>query len=466
MTAEETLRELYSLLGKAVLLPIPLREKGPQFPGWQKLTFAQRQERRSELIAVAKRGGNLGVLLGPESDRLLALDLDEDDVVDEWLACHPWLANTLRSRGKRGCQFWLRLEAGAQYPNGKAVYKLPNGAGELRVGGVGGAQSVIWGQHPAGMRYKIEVDKSPLVVSLADLDELAPGILCGSEVQQPERPRPASTNGSNSRTPTNLWHRIIRYLDTCEPAVSGQRGHDTTYRVLCQLIKGFALSPEQALEAANYYNGKCEPPWSEKELKHKVDDALAAPSDKQPGYLLEAGNEPPLSQQLKKEQSQPRQAESDSGRAGDRSTSPLRGKEQRKPQLVLPSGDVSITESAEQLFEVLGKKGRYFVRGRLVMELANNKEGNEILTPLRAIALRSRMEADFELLSWRQPAGEPVLKRTRCPKDIAEAFLETNAAIELLPGIRLLVSSPIMNQQDGKLLVLNKGYHEGRRNLR
>jgi hypothetical protein len=69
------------------------------------------------------------------------------------------------------------------------------------------------------------------------------------------------------------------------------------------------------------------------------------------------------------------------------------------------------------------------------------------------------MEADFELLSWRQPAGEQVLKRTRCPKDIAEAFLETDSAIELLPGIRLLVGSPIVTQQDDKLVVLNKGYH-------
>jgi hypothetical protein len=222
--------------------------------------------------------------------------------------------------------------------------------------------------------------------------------------------------------------------------------------VLCQAINGFDLSPEQAWDAALYYNRKCEPPWSEKELKHKIDDALKATSDEPRGHLLESENETPLSRKLKEEQAQREQAE-------NAPTSVQRNKNE-KPILILPSGQVSISESAEQLFERLAKRGRFFARGRLVMELAPNKEGSEILTPLRAIALRSRMEADFELLAWRQPAREPVLKPTRCPKGIAEAFLESDAAIDLLPGIRLLVSSPILTVQDGKLIVLNKGYHQ------
>src|SRR6267378_4249668 len=31
--------ELYKLLGQAVLIPIPLRQKGPTQAGWQKLTY-------------------------------------------------------------------------------------------------------------------------------------------------------------------------------------------------------------------------------------------------------------------------------------------------------------------------------------------------------------------------------------------------------------------------------------------
>ena len=53
-----------------------------------------------------------------------------------------------------------------------------------------------------------------------------------------------------------------------------------------------------------------------------------------------------------------------------------------------------------------------------------------------------------------------MLKPAHCPKDTAEAFLESDPAIDYLPGISLLVSSPILAEQNGELVALNKGYHE------
>jgi len=132
----------------------------------------------------------------------------------------------------------------------------------------------------------------------------------------------------------------------------------------------------------------------------------------------------------------------------------------KKPQLILPNGDVSIEDSATILFKQLSKRHRYFARGRLVVELARNKEGTEILSPLRSSAFRSRIEKDFMLLAWRSPKGEPMLKPVLCPKDIAEAFLETDQAIEHLPGISLVVGSPILVERNGELVALNKGYHD------
>jgi Bifunctional DNA primase/polymerase, N-terminal len=451
MNGHEVLDWLYGLLGQAVLLPIELGTKKPSLPKWQAFTYedALGHDYRQRLIAAAERGGNIGVLLGPASDRLLALDLDDDGLIKEWLDRQPWLADTLRTKGQRGCQFWLRLEPGCQYPNGKAVIPLKEdgkAVGELRLGGGGlGAQSIIYGLHPAGMLYEVTVDKPVLVVSPADLDELVPEVLFRDEEHEPEKPQ--NLNGSHP-LPVNLRDRVIRYLDKCEPAVSGKRGHDTTFRVLCNVIGGFDLSPEQTWVAAVHYNERCEPPWSEKELRHKVDDALKATSNESRGHLLESENDTPFSRELKKEQAQREEFKNERGGARNR------------PQLILPSGEVSISESAEELFEGLSKTRRYFVRGRVVMELAINKDGNEILTPLRATALRSRIEESFRPYVWRSPAGEPVLKPTHCPKDIAEAFLETDAVIECLPGIRLLVSCPILTIQDGNLKVLNKGYHD------
>lgn len=83
--------------------------------------------------------------------------------------------------------------------------------------------------------------------------------------------------------------RACRYLQKCAPAVSGQRGHDATFRVACVLVHGFALPAGDALNVLREWNRACQPPWSESELAHKINSALAAPPQKVPGYLLGEG---------------------------------------------------------------------------------------------------------------------------------------------------------------------------------
>jgi hypothetical protein len=289
VNAQETLHHLYCLLGEVVLLPIALGKKGPHRAGWQTITYADTQadDYQRDLIQAAQRGGNIGVLLGPRSGRLLAIDLDDEKAVQDWLKRYSWLQDTLRSRGQRGCQCWLRLEPFCVYPNGKAVYPLTNSTGqkigEVRLGGAGGAQSVIWGVHPKGMNYQILVEKEPIEISLANLDEFAPEILA------PQKPGPVMPLPPrlDYQSGGDLEARVHAYLDQCEPAKDGERGHDTTFRVACQIVNGFALDPETALRFMRHYNQKCEPPWSEKELQHKVDEALKARHNKAPGYLLD-----------------------------------------------------------------------------------------------------------------------------------------------------------------------------------
>ena len=287
MNANEMLAWLYRLLGEVVLLPIPLGQKAPQRSGWHKTTYAdtEKHDYQDDLIQAVKRGGNIGVLLGPASARLFALDLDYDELPDQWITRHPWLAHTLRTRGRRGCQFWLRLEAGSQYPNSKAVFRLAEGGqdiGELRLGGNGGAQSIIYGIHPAGMPYQIIADEAPREIALSDLDELAPGLFVGP----PEQANSPTLINNNHAALTDLQERIHKYLDACELAISGKGGHKTTYRIACHIVQGFGLDREAALKAMRYYNQKCEPPWSEKELQHKIDGALQQRGEKPLGYFL------------------------------------------------------------------------------------------------------------------------------------------------------------------------------------
>jgi hypothetical protein len=67
-------------------------------------------------------------------------------------------------------------------------------------------------------------------------------------------------------------------------AVDGEHGHDVTFRLACELVKGFILTEAQALEIISAWNETCTPPWSEDELQHKIDDA--ARSDRRAGYMM------------------------------------------------------------------------------------------------------------------------------------------------------------------------------------
>jgi hypothetical protein len=72
--------------------------------------------------------------------------------------------------------------------------------------------------------------------------------------------------------------RAKRYLSKVPPAVSGQGGHNATFRAACVLVLGFGLPKHVALQALAEWNVGCQPAWSERELWHKIVDA-----DKQGG---------------------------------------------------------------------------------------------------------------------------------------------------------------------------------------
>ena len=83
-----------------------------------------------------------------------------------------------------------------------------------------------------------------------------------------------------------LDDRIRRYLAKCPPAVSGQDGHGTTFRVACALVHGFALEPEEAFRYLEAYNAACCPPWKPRELHHKLRQAAKVAHEKARGHLL------------------------------------------------------------------------------------------------------------------------------------------------------------------------------------
>jgi hypothetical protein len=117
----------------------------------------------------------------------------------------------------------------------------------------------------------------------ADLEKYAPGpwAIHGNRQAQPA-PRDVRTGDNRPDVET----RAIAYLDRCDPAISRQRGHDQTFGVACRVGPGFDLEPETALRLIRaVYNPRCVPPWSEKELAHKVADAYRVETGR--GWLKE-----------------------------------------------------------------------------------------------------------------------------------------------------------------------------------
>ena len=85
---------------------------------------------------------------------------------------------------------------------------------------------------------------------------------------------------------SGLLKRAAAYLDKLPPAIAGQSGHASTFDAALKILSGFDLTPDEALDLMlERFNPRCEPAWSEAELRHKVEDAAAVA--KQRGRLLD-----------------------------------------------------------------------------------------------------------------------------------------------------------------------------------
>ena len=81
--------------------------------------------------------------------------------------------------------------------------------------------------------------------------------------------------------------RARRYLLKCDPAISGSGGHTTTFVVASKIVRGFGLSEADAYALLTEWNARCQPPWSERDLRRKVREASRA-CQLQDGFLRDA----------------------------------------------------------------------------------------------------------------------------------------------------------------------------------
>jgi hypothetical protein len=86
--------------------------------------------------------------------------------------------------------------------------------------------------------------------------------------------------------------RAALWLSKVPPAVSGQSGHSATYTAAVGLVHGFQLSEGDALALLSNWNQSCQPPWSDRELIHKLREAASKSHSKPAGHLLQSGVSP------------------------------------------------------------------------------------------------------------------------------------------------------------------------------
>ena len=153
----DELEKIQKLIPYAVLLPIPEGQKGPRFKDWNKKRYETTKTPKYK--AWLQREGNTGVLLGQASDGLCSIDIDIDEIADEFLEANPQLKNSLITRGHRGCNVWVKLDG--PYP---AATKFD--WGEFRADG---NQTVISGTHPEGNDYMMVNEASPISIDFGDI---------------------------------------------------------------------------------------------------------------------------------------------------------------------------------------------------------------------------------------------------------------------------------------------------------
>lgn len=71
----------------------------------------------------------------------------------------------------------------------------------------------------------------------------------------------------------DIVERARSYLRALPPAIEGERGDAHTFRVCCRVARGFGLDDDQAIDALADWNERCVPPWSEQQLRAKLDHA-------------------------------------------------------------------------------------------------------------------------------------------------------------------------------------------------
>ncbi len=265
-------------------LPIPPLSKAPVIPNWP--------AHRATPAEFAPNS-NVGVILGDPSAGLVDVDLDCPEAVKAAPDYLPPTATFGRASNPRS--HWLYT---LTPPGGIRRYQDPiTGDTLLELRGNGG-QTVFPGSvHESGEPINWDGHQTPAACpDLADrADRLAAHVLgerYGHDMPPEVEARirqllhePPPPPLKPFRRPTDVTARASAYLARMPGSTAGQNGHGAAWRAALAMVRGFDLEPGEALSLLRAeFNPRCSPPWSERELSHKIDNATRSRCET--GYLL------------------------------------------------------------------------------------------------------------------------------------------------------------------------------------
>lgn len=226
---------------------------------------------------------NIGIATGARSG-LFALDVDPDKggsaSLEVLLSKHGDLPQTVDAITGSGGRHVLFRHPGRPIPN--STQRLGPG---LDVRGDGGYIVAAPSLHRRGTTYEWHPGSAPGQREPANAPEWLLELL---------RPAPLPA-GLKPITIDRAYARAQAYIARMPQAISGSGGHDSLWNVALACIRGFRLSESEAVSLLIAdYNPRCDPPWSEKEIIHKLRDAEGH-AQVPYGYLLDAERkrEPP-----------------------------------------------------------------------------------------------------------------------------------------------------------------------------
>jgi len=215
--------------------------------------------------AAAAPGCNFAIATGPSGLAVLDVDGPEGEaslarIIEEW----GDLPQTMTVATGRGRHLYF-----ANHGDPVPCSTSRVGVG-LDVRAEGGYVLATGSRHVSGASYRTLDGRPP---------ERLPGWLRKLMLPAPRsapvlvQPPPPTRN---TLLEADQLKRASAYLAKMQPSVAGEGGHDRAWSAAIHLF-GFGLSADQVFHLlALEFNPRCSPPWSEKELRHKVENAREA----------------------------------------------------------------------------------------------------------------------------------------------------------------------------------------------